>query len=188
METMKTVGNQLGKIVWQGDTAGAADVSFFDGFLKILPAGGATIVTPAGAITDGNVITILENCEAAIPSSIWEDPNVVFHMNTTDFRLYQQAARALDFKGPDIGDAQESRFAGRQIRHYTGMAKDSIIVAKATAGKDSNLWAGVDVAGDTENVKIERYRPESERFIVKVLAKMGVNSPNPEETVVYLPA
>lgn len=188
METMKTVGTQIGKIIWQGNTGGAADIAFFDGFQKILPAGGAVVPTPQGAITAANVISVLEACEAAIPSSIWEDPNVVFHMNTTDYRLYQQAARALDYKGPNIGDAQESRFAGREIRYYTGMGKNHVIVAKATAGKDSNLWAGIDVNGDEENVKIERYRPESEQFIVKVLAKYGVNSPLPSETVAYAPA
>lgn len=187
-ETMKTVGTQIGKLIWQGNTAGVQDLSYFDGFQKILTAGGAIAPTPAGVITASNVISILEACEAAIPSSIWEDPNVVFHMNTTDYRLYQQAARALDFKGPDIGDAQESRFAGREVRFYTGLQKDHVIVAKATAGKDSNLWAAIDVSGDEENVKIERYRPESERFIVKVLAKYGVNSPNPTETVHYVPA
>ncbi len=38
------------------------------------------------------------------------------------------------------------------------------------------------------NVKIERFRPESERFINKVLFKYAVQSPNPTETVHYRPA
>lgn len=189
-ETMKTVGKQLGKLIWQGDSDLTTDpLEWMDGFVKIITAGTGTIIpTPAGAITAANVISILETTEAAIPAAIWEDPNVVFHMSTADFRLYQEAARALDFKGPDIGDAMQSRFAGRQIRHYEGMAKDSIIVAKATAGKDSNLWGGVDINGDEDNVKIERYRPESELFIVKVLFKYGVQVGNFEECVIYNPS
>lgn len=187
-EVLKTVGKQLGKIIWQGDTGGAAPIAFFDGYEKIIEnVVGAITVTPAGVITASNVISILEAVEAAIPSSIWEDASVVFHMNTTDFRLYQEAARALDFKGVNIGDAMQERFAGRQIRYYTGMSKDKIIVAKATAGKDSNLWAAVDVISDPETVKIERYRPESELFIVKVLFKYGVNIGLPGETIIYLP-
>lgn len=188
-EVMKSVGKQLGKLIWQGDTAGAAALTFFDGLVKTITAGsGTVIVTPAGVITSANVLAILEATEAAIPSTIWEDPNVVFHMNTTDYRLYQEAARSLDYKGPNISDAQEARFAGRQIRYYNGMKKDSIIVAKGTAGKDSNLWAAVDVNGDEENVKIERYRPESELFIVKVLFKYGVTAVNYPECVIYNPA
>jgi hypothetical protein len=186
---MKTIGAQLGKLIWQGDTAagGASPLRFFDGFIKILGADGAILPTPAGAITAANVIAILEATEAAIPAEIWDDPNVVFHMSTRDFRAYQAAARALDFKGSDIGDAMDARYAGRTIRFYNGMANDHIVVAKATAGRDSNLWAGIDTVGDDENVKIQRVQNNSELFFAKVLFKYAVNSPNPTETVLYKP-
>jgi hypothetical protein len=187
-EATKSVGKQLGKLVWQGDTAGAAPLAFFDGFIKIIDASTAIHVTPAGVISAANVISVLEACEAAIPAAIWGDTDVVFHMNTTDYRLYLQAARALDFKGPNIGDANLQRFAGREIRFYEGLPKDRIVVCKATSGKDSNLWAGVDVSGDEENVKIQRFRPESENFIVKILFKYGVQIAVPEEIVFYEPA
>lgn len=192
LEALNTVGTQIGKLIWQGNTAAGASspLRFFDGFQKILetPGSGAIAVTPAGVITQANVISIMEACEAAIPAEVWEDPNTIFHMNTTDYRHYLAAARALDFKGPNIEDAGVGRFAGKEVRFYTGMGKDHIIVAKATAGKDSNLWAGVDVLGDEENVKIARYRPESELFIVKVLFKYAVQVGNPTETVYYKPA
>lgn len=188
-ETMKSVGTQVGKLIWQGDVlAGAADpLRFFDGFVKILNADGAINPPPQGVITQSNVLSILASVEASIPSEVWEDPNMIIHMNTTDFRLYSAAARALDFKGVGIEDAGLGRYAGKTIRFYTGMTKDNIIVAKSTAGSDSNLWGAVDVNGDDENVKILRYRPESELFIVKVLFTYGVNSPNPTETVLYKP-
>lgn len=188
-EATKTVGKQIGKLIWQGDTAGATAVSWFDGYVKLMLADATTVKpTPAGVITAANVIAILEACDAAIPAEIWDDPSVVFHMHTTDYRLYLQAARALDFKGPGIGDAGEERFAGRQIRYYSGMKKDHIIVTKATAGKDSNLWAGVDVVADTETVKIERFRPESELFIIKLLFKYAVNYAIGSQVVIYKPA
>jgi hypothetical protein len=188
-ETVKTVGAQLGKIIWQGDTAGAAAIAFFDGYEKIIANDAASIkATPSGAITAANVISILELVEAAIPDAIYEDPNVIFHMSTQDLRLYKEAARALDFKGSNITEALDERFAGRAIRSYSGLSKNKIIVAKATTGTDSNLWAGVDVEGDEENVKVERYRPESELFIVKVLFKYAVQVAQPEESVIYLPA
>lgn len=190
-ETTKSAGKQLGKLIWQGDDSLVAPnpLRFFDGFVTIALADVTTIKpTPAGVITSANVIAILEAVEAAIPSAIWSDPDVVFHMNTTDYRLYLQAARALDFKGPNIGDAALERFAGRQIRYYEGFPKNHIMVAKATAGKDSNLWAGVDVVADTETVKIERFRPESENFIVKLLFKYGVNYAIGSQIVIYKPA
>ena len=188
-EATKSVGKQLGKLIWQGDTAGATAISWFDGYIKLMLADATTIKpTPAGVITAANVIAVLNAVDAAIPSEIWDDPTVVFHMNTQDYRLYLQAARSLDFKGPGIGDAGEERFAGRQIRYYSGFPKDHVVVCKATAGKDSNLWAGVDVVADTETVKIERYRPESELFIIKMLFKYGVNYAIGSQIVIYKPA
>lgn len=184
------IGKQLGKLIWQGDvTATPGPLEFFDGFVKRIGAEATSIKpTPQGPITAANVIAVLEAVEAAIPSSIWSDTDVVFHMNTTDFRLYLQAARALDFKGPNIGDAMEARFAGRQIRYYEGMAKDNVIVAKGTLGQNSNLWAGVNAENDPSNIKIERYRPESELFILKVLFSMNVNFAIGKELVIYEPA
>ena len=188
-ETTKTAGKQLGKLVWQGDTAGAAALAFFDGYIKKFTADPNVVaVTPAGVITASNVIAILEDCEAAIPAAIWQDPAVVFHMSTADFRLYQQAARALDFKGANIGDAMEERFAGREIRYYNGLPKDRIVVCKATAGKDSNLWAAIDVAGDETNVKIGRKNIASELFVVKLLFKFGVGYGIGSEIVFYEPS
>lgn len=190
-ESTKSVGKQLGRLVWQGDTSllPTDPLRFFNGYITRAAADANTIKpTPAGNITAANVISILEATEAAIPAAIWGDPDVVFHMNTQDYRLYLQAARALDFKGPNIGDANLQRFAGREIRFYEGLPKNFIMVAKATTGKDSNLWAGIDVSGDEENVKIQRFRPESENFIVKILFKYDVNYAISEEIVLYEPA
>jgi hypothetical protein len=187
-ETMKSIGTQIGKLIWQGDTAGATALSFFDGYIKILTNDGAIAPTPAGVITSANVLSILASTVEAIPDAVFEDPNMIIHMSTADARLYDQASRSLDFKGASYDEKGNMRYAGFEIRSYTGMAKNVIVVAKATAGKDSNLWAGVDVSGDDSNVKIARYRPESEQFIIKALFKYAVQVGNPTECVLYLPA
>lgn len=186
---VRSVGTQLGKLIWQGDTtSGTPALVFFDGFIKILAASGAIAPTPAGAITAANVISILEACDQAVPDALYDDPAMIYHMSTADYRLYQEAARALDFKGPNITEAGESKYGGRTIRHYSGMEKDHIIVAKATASTDSNLWAAVDVIDDAEYPKIARLQANSELFFIKILLKYGVNSPLPTECVLYSPA
>jgi len=187
-ETLKTFGTQIGKVIWQGDTAGATAVSWFDGYEKILAADGAINPTPAGVITASNVISILESVVEAIPDAVFDDANYIIHMSTSALRFYQQAERALDFKGTNIGDAQDERFGGFAIRNFSGMSADTIIACKATAGRDSNLWAGVDISGYYENVKIARKSSMSELFGVLVRAKYGVQVGNPTECVLYLPA
>jgi hypothetical protein len=187
---VNSVGTQIGKIIWQGDTVlvSPSPLRFFDGFIKILDADGAIAPTPAGPITAANVIDILELVVAAIPDAVYDDHNMVIHMSTTDIRLYKEAARALDFKGSNISDAGDDRFAGFEIRSYSGMGISYIIAAVSTAGKDSNLWAAVDVANDDENPKIARTKAASELFFIKILLKYGVNCPNPTQTVLYSPA
>lgn len=187
-ETLKSFGTQIGKCIWQGDTAGATAVSWFDGFEKILAADGAINPTPAGVPTAGNIISLLESCVAAIPDAVYDDPNMIIHMSTSAFRFYQQAARALDFKGTNIGDAQDGIFGGFSIRHYSGMTTSKIIVAKSTGGRDSNLWCGIDVNTDETTVKIARKSAMSELFGVLVRAKYGTQVANPTECVLYLSA
>ena len=189
-ETMSTIATQLGKLIWQGDTAagGASPLRFFDGYRKILLADGATAVTPEGALTSANILSILDKTVAAIEDAVYDDPNMIIHMSTSAFRKYEAASRSLDFKGSAITDSGEARYAGFEVRHYSGMEADTIIVAKSTAGKDSNLWAAVDTMTDSSDVKIARYRPESEKFIVKALLKYAVNVGNPTECVIYVAA
>lgn len=188
-ETMKSVGTQIGKLIWRGDTeAGAADpLRFFDGMIKILTADGAVNPPPQGNITQESVLSIMASTEQAVPDEVWEDPNNIIHMSTRDYRYYLAAARALDFKGIGIEDAGSGMYAGKTIRFYSGMENNHIIVAKSTAGRDSNFWAAVDVAGDEENIKIARLQANSELFFVKVLFKYAVNAGNPTEIVLYLP-
>ena len=184
----KSVNKQVDKLIWQGDTtAGATSpLRFFDGFIKLFAADSDVIdVTNVGAITDANVIAILDDCDQAIPDAIYDDPDVVFHMNTGNFRLYQAAARALTQKGPDIADAARGFYAGREVRHYAGLPANKIVVAKATAGPDSSLHAATAMTSDQNNILIEKYRPEGELYFVKILFKMAVNSTFGEEIVLY---
>ena len=189
-ETMKSIGGQVSNIMWMGDVAagGGSPLRFFDGFVKILTNDGGIIPNPKGAITVANVLTIMGDCVAAIPDSVYSDPNLIINMGTGAYRMYEQASRNLDFKGAQITENGESRFAGFEVRHYSGLANDNIVIAKCTAGKDSNFWGGIAVDGDAENVKIARYRPESELFIVKALFQYAVQVGNPTECVIYLPA
>jgi hypothetical protein len=185
---LKQAQNQIGRLVWQGDDSLAASspLHFFDGYITRSAASGTNIdVTNIGTITEANVITILKNCDAAVPDALYEDPDMIVHMNTGDFRKYQNAVRALTYKGQGPAEAVPAIVNSREIRHYSGLPANNVLICKASTGTDSNLYAGVDGANDVENFKIERLRPEGEHFFLKALFKMDVNFSIDSESVFY---
>lgn len=121
-----------------------------------------------------------------MPDDIYDNPDLVIHMNTGDFRKYQEASRALDFKGTNITKAEDAMFAGFEIRHYSGLPANSIMLAISTPNEaTTNMYGAVDMANDADNLVIERWRPESELFFVKILFKMDVNCGFFQEVILY---
>lgn len=184
---LKQVQNQIGRLIWQGDTTTSAELKYFNGFITRAAASSTNIdVTNIGLITAANVLAVLEDCNNSVPDSLYEDPDMVFHMSTTSFRLFQEADRALTYKGKGPSDAAGQQFAGREIRHYSGFPNNKVLVCKATTGTDSNLYMATDKVRDVENFKIERLRPEGEHFFLKALFKMDANFSIDSESVYYV--
>lgn len=185
---LKQAQKQIGRLFWQGDTTLAASdpLHFFNGYVTRAAASSANIdVTNIGAISASNIGAILEDCEAAVPDALYEDRDMIYHMSTASFRMYEEAQRLMTFKGKGPADKGEPNFAGREIRHYSGFPANKIIVAKATTGQDSNLYAATDKINDVENLVIEKLRPEGEHYFLKALFKMDANFSLAAETVYY---
>lgn len=185
---LKQAQKQIGNLIWQGDNSLATTnaLHFFDGFITLSTASSANIdVTNIGAITASNIIAILEDCSEAIPAALFDDPDMVYHMSTAHFRQYQQAVRALSYKGQGPAEDVPAVYGGREIRYYSGFPADKILVAKATTGTDSNLYAATDKINDVENFVIEKLRPEGEHYFLKALFKMDVGFSIISESVYY---
>jgi hypothetical protein len=185
---LKQAQKQIGRLFWQGDTTLAASnpLHFFNGYVTRATASSTNIdVTNIGAISATNIIAILEDCNAAIPDALFDDPDMVYHMSTASFRMYEEAQRALTYKGKGPSDKGEPNFAGREIRHYSGFPANKILVAKATTSTDSNLYAATEKEKDSENLIIEKLRPEGEHYFLKALFKMDANFSLDSETVFY---
>jgi len=185
---LKQAQNQIGKMVWQGDTTLAAStrLNFFNGYCTRAAASATNIdVTNIGVITAANVLTVLENVVAAIPDALFENPDFYLNMSTATFRLYQRADRALTTKGQEQWGAAEQVFANVKIKHYSQFPANQILGCVSTEGQDSNLYAAVDKVRDMENVIIEKLRPEGELYFLKALFKMDVNFSIDSESVFY---
>lgn len=185
---LKQAQKQIGKLFWQGDTtlASTNPLHFFNGFATRAAASSTNIdVSNLGPITSSNIMAIMEACEAAIPDALVDDADMVFHMSTATYRIYQAADRALTTKGSAPYDKAPAMFAGREIRYYSGFPANKIIVAKATTGTDSNFYAATDKINDVENFIIEKLRPEGEFYFLKALFKLDANFSIDSESVYY---
>lgn len=185
---LKQAQKQIGRLFWQGDTllASTNALHFFNGYAVRAAASSTNIdVTNAGVITALNIISILESCQQAVPDALYDDPDFVFHMNTGDFRKYQQAVRQLSYKGQGPAEDVPAEYGGREIRYYSGFPANKILGCKATTGTDSNLYAATDKVNDVENFIIEKLRPEGEHYFLKALFKMDANFSIDSESIFY---
>jgi hypothetical protein len=162
------VGNatarQLDKLFWQGDTlAGAASpLRFFDGVIKKIKADSDTnvvFVTPAGNITQANVVDRLQDMYSATDDKFLEDPDFKFHMNTGDFKLLQFFNN--DAKKTTVGVLDESirrLFLEKRIEHYTNLPASHIVGAKTSNAESSNLVLAMYASLESEmmGLKIEK--------------------------------
>lgn len=185
---LKQAQKQIGRLFWQGDTtlASTNPLHFFNGFATRSAASSTNIdVTNQGVISASNIMAIMEACEQAVPDALVDDKDMVFHMSTATWRLYQAADRALTVKGSSPYDKADPQFAGREVRYYSGFPANKIIIAKATTGTDSNFYAATDKINDVENFIIEKLRPEGEFYFLKALFKMDANFSIDSESVYY---
>lgn len=186
---MRQAQKQIGNLFWQGDTslASSSPLHFFNGYITRAVASSTNIdVTNQGTITVNNVISILDACDTAVPDALYDDPDMVIHMNTGDFRKYQKAVHALTYKGQGPADKVPAVHNGREIRYYSGLPANNVLVCKATTGTDSNLYAATDKINDVENFIIEKLRPEGEHYFLKALFKMDANFSIDSESVFYV--
>lgn len=187
--TKKSIDNQIGRLIWQGDTSLPSNdpLHYFDGYITVLNADPDTITVPSiGLITSANILQVLNNVYDAIPDAVLNTNEVVLNVSTGTFRAYEKALEALDTKGQDPTQSGKKLFRGLEIRDYSGFPDNTILACVTNMSYGStNLYAGVDMKNDSDSLKMERLRPEGELFFVKALFKMAVNAAWTQESVLY---
>jgi hypothetical protein len=178
-------------LIWNGDTtSGDAWLSPIDGIVKLIDADGTVVsVTPAGAVTPANVISILESIVAAIPNVVRAMGDMVKIVTTYDIaKAYDEAARALDYKGANIYEAGTMRFAGFEIVPINAIPANRIFAFNTGPGDMAEIKCAVWADSDRFNVKIDRLQADSDEFFIKVNAEVGVNHVYGKQIVEYSPA
>lgn len=177
----------LEKLIWQGDTAGATHLSFFDGFQKLLTASGTVnkVTDLTVAIDKSNIIGVLDAMIATAPDAVLEKGNVGFTMSHRDKQIYYSALRDASIsKGTNLQDGGVDTYAGIKIVSC-GIAKNKILLHNQSTGEDANLVGATWMSQDYNSLQIEKLQANSELWFVKVLAKFGVNMTNEAQMVYY---
>jgi hypothetical protein len=183
--------HDLDNLLWNGDTAsGDAWLSPIDGIIKQIDADGTVnSVTPAGAITPANVIGILEDVIQALPNEVYARGQEIKIVTTYDVaRAYDEAARALDFKGANIYEAGRMMFGGYPIVPLNVIPANRIFAFMGGNNDMSEIKMATWLDADRFNVKIERLQANSDLFFIKVNAEIGVNYLYGKQIVEYSPA
>lgn len=184
------IGTQLSKLFWQGDKSlpSTNPLHFFDGILVRAAADPNVIdVTNVGVITKTNVVDIVASVWSAIPDKFLDDSLFKIHMNTTDYKLLQEANN--DAKKTTVGVLDEnikSLFLNKRIEHIQGLPKNSIVGAKGMIGDNtSNLWMAFYTSIDRENPRINHKDNSGKVKFVRWDLKADANYREGSEIVLY---
>jgi len=183
---LKQAQKQIGQLLWSGDTSTSGALSFFQGYVTRAAASSTNIdVTNQGVITTANILSIMEACLQAVPDALYDDPDFVFNMRTSTFRIFQQATRQLVYKGQGPAEDVPAEYGGKEIRYYSQFPTNKVLGCVASSNTESNLYAAVDKINDVENFIIEKLRPEGEHYFLKALFKMDANFRLDAESIYY---
>lgn len=183
-EMAKTVQFELGGHFING-VYGTGDGQLFDGILTkiVADADVVTVGTAGTPITEANVIENMKKVRAAIPKAIRKAANLKMFMSYEDADAYDYNLTEKPYKGMDYTNMNPERFKGIPVVRLADWPKDVIVAAVASAGLDSNFWAGVDYVNDDEVIQIDKLTNAGEKYFFKMLMKADTNTVFGEDIV-----
>jgi len=184
------VGNALEVAIWQGDvSSGTANLSKFDGLIKIIDAASASTInvtvdpSTTSTITTSNVITIVDNVFNGIPSDLLDKDDVYIVMGIDTYTKYIQALRAANLYhyNPNDNDNLEYPYPGFMNVKVKGV-KGLNATNRVFAFRKSNVFYGTDLENDHEVFKFW-YSEDNREFRLAIEFVAGVQIAFPDQVV-----
>ena len=152
----EVIANGTETSIWAGNDATAGE---FTGFVH----GGvghlvtdATVVDVANvggagnAYTATNIIENLQNCTAAIPTTVYTKDDLYIYMNPKSYRLYISAISTLGYVNAySMNGDYDAVFEGIKLAVCNGMSEDVLVAAER-----SNLFFGTDLLSDQTRISM----------------------------------
>lgn len=195
-----TIAKQLEIAIWQGDTtSGNANLSRFDGFIKLIDAAGTavaanatayvgTVVTAAAGITASNVKSVVNSMWLALPSDVTGQDDIRIFCGWDVFNKFINAFTDQNLFNFAPTGSEVSAANGVVIIPGTNYKLTAVHGLDGTnrlfAGRMSNFYAGVDLEGEEDKFSMmEDQFKDYLRF--KAQFKYGVNVAFPNEIVQF---
>jgi hypothetical protein len=184
-EVMKNYMKYFNKLMWNGDTALTDIFKYFNGFIANAVADADVIdVSSPITLTASNIASELDRGYALIPAALRYDLGMKIFVSYATYDLYHQYQIAQTYKGIDITRTIVPEFKGKQIVKIADFPDNCYMMARGTAGTDSNLWVGMNSIAD-EGLQLQRLQNNSELFFIKMLVKADVQIGWGNEVVLY---
>lgn len=151
-QQVKVINKEVEFLIWRGNTAGATGtyLDLMDGFLVKFLADATVIDVVGVATTAANIQGELDRIKALIPDvmrSLYDEPTVGFWMSPGNVDKYRSSL-VNAFNNPDKIEP-ELRYVGIKIFLTNGLTDADIVFADAR-----NLWAGVDIIGEEQEIQL----------------------------------
>lgn len=198
----KTVAKQLEIAIWQGDTSsGNANLSRFDGYIKLIDAASGVIVanqapymgttplaTTGGGITTANVKAVVNSMWLALPADVTGADDIRIFCGWDTFNKFINAFTDQNLFNFAPTGSEVSAANGVVIIPGTNYKLTAVHGLDGTsrlfALRMSNMFAGVDLENEYESFSMmEDQFKDYLRF--KVQFKYGVNVAFPDEVVSF---
>jgi len=188
-----TNSEQLEVAIWTGDTAsGNPNLNKFDGLVKIINAATGPIQANATAyvsavvtaITEANIISIMQGVYKAIPIALLDKTDLKVNVGTHIFRMYQIAlTNANLFNYTAVDNALGEMFIhGTNVKVVSCPGLNNVNVIYAL--QDANMFMGVDLQNEEESFKFW-YSEDFDLVRFKMEYKFGVQVSQVAEIVKF---
>jgi hypothetical protein len=193
----KTISNQLETAIWQGDTTSTnANLSHFDGLIKLIDAAGTAVASNAAAYIAGgaiaaatgiigtNVKAIVNSMWLALPATVTGQDDVRVFCGWDTFNKFINAFTDQNLFNFAPTGSEVSAANGVVVIPGTNYKLTAVHGLDGTnrlfAGRMSNFFAGVDLEGEEDQfTMMEDQFKDYLRF--KAHFKYGVNVAFPNE-------
>ena len=184
-EVLKRHAKYLNKAIWNNDSSTTGIYSFCDGLIKrAMDDTSVNDVLSPTTLSASNIIAEFEKGYLLIPAALKYDPTVKYFCSYATYDFYVNAQIAQTYKGVDVTSAGIGRYKGKQVVPIADFPNNVFMIAKGSAGMDSNLWVGMNSMAD-EGLKLAQTQANSEMYFIKMLMKVDTNIGFGGEVVLY---